>query len=101
MHSRTSKYHSVSYFRRLVVDLMHFSAKVPSATIERRMNLARLIEAEAVRIVIEIARAVAEAHRRGIIHRDLKLSNVMIDDRGEPVVMNFGLARRVAGDSAL
>lgn len=44
MHSRTSRYHSVSYFRRLIVDLMHFSAKVPSATIDRRLNLARLVD---------------------------------------------------------
>src|SRR5262245_47648770 len=35
----------ISPFRRLVVDLMHFSRKVPSVTIERRMNLARLVTA--------------------------------------------------------
>jgi hypothetical protein len=37
--------HSVSYFRRLVIDLTHFSAKVPSVTIERRMDLAPLVAA--------------------------------------------------------
>jgi hypothetical protein len=41
----TGKYLPISYFRRLVIDLMHFSAKVPSATVERRMSLARLIAA--------------------------------------------------------
>ncbi len=41
----TGKYSSVSHFRRLVTDLMHFSAKVPSATLERRMNLAPLVAA--------------------------------------------------------
>jgi hypothetical protein len=41
----TGKYVSISYFRRLVTDLMHFSAKVPSATIERRMRLASLVAA--------------------------------------------------------
>lgn len=45
MSQPTGKYHSVSYFRRLVIDLMHFSAEVPCITIDRRMNLARLIAA--------------------------------------------------------
>jgi hypothetical protein len=42
MSQSTGKYYRVSRFRRLVIDLMHFSASVPSVTIERRMNLAAL-----------------------------------------------------------
>ncbi len=45
----------------------------------------------------KIAQALEEAHRRRIIHRDLKPANVMINRHGEPVVMDFGLARRGAG----
>jgi len=41
----TGRYYSVSYFRRLVSDLMQFAATVPSVTIERRMDLARLVAA--------------------------------------------------------
>jgi hypothetical protein len=41
----TGKYVPISYFRRLVADLMHFSAKVPTATIERHMDLAVLVAA--------------------------------------------------------
>nr|NIP86996.1 protein kinase [Planctomycetales bacterium] len=47
----------------------------------------------AVSLVRKLALALAEAHDRGIIHRDLKPSNVMIDKRGEPILMDFGLAR--------
>jgi hypothetical protein len=43
--SRSGRYIPVSYFRRLVTDLLHFSAKVPSVTVERHMDLARLVAA--------------------------------------------------------
>jgi hypothetical protein len=45
MSKRTGRHFPISYFRRLVVDLMYFSGKVPSVTIERRMRLGRLVAA--------------------------------------------------------
>jgi predicted Ser/Thr protein kinase len=49
---------------------------------------------EAVEVVRKLALALDVAHRQGVIHRDLKPANVLIDERGEPVLMDFGLARR-------
>jgi hypothetical protein len=57
---------------------------------------------QAVALVRTLALALEEAHQHGIIHRDLKPSNIMINPRGEPVIMDFGLARRICpGDVRL
>lgn len=52
-------------------------------------------ESTLLEMIRKIALALEEAHRHGIIHRDLKPSNVMIDRRAEPVIMDFGLARKL------
>jgi serine/threonine protein kinase len=44
-------------------------------------------------LVRKLALALEEAHQKGVIHRDLKPTNILINQRGEPVIMDFGLAR--------
>src|SRR5205823_2697171 len=55
----------------------------------------------AVEIVYKLARALEEAHSRGVVNRDLKPSNIMMNRWGEPVIMDFGLALRMDHDVRL
>ncbi len=52
----------------------------------------------AVKLALTLATALHQAHQAGIVHRDLKPANVMINQEGEPILLDFGLARRQQPD---
>ncbi|QDT35026.1 bifunctional serine/threonine-protein kinase/formylglycine-generating enzyme family protein [Thalassoglobus polymorphus] len=55
-------------------------------------------EKQIITTIRKLAVGLEQAHAIGVIHRDLKPANIMVDKKGEPVVMDFGLARRSDSD---
>ncbi len=66
---------------------------VEGKTIGRILKEGALTVTEALRIARGIARGLAKAHERGIVHRDMKPENVMLDTDGDVKILDFGLAK--------
>jgi tetratricopeptide (TPR) repeat protein len=70
---------------------------VPGPSLHTLVGGRPMAISEAVRIAAEVADGLAYAHQQGVIHRDLKLENILIGADGQPKIADFGIARRAAG----
>ena len=86
-----------------VVDGQHFytMAYVRGQSLRDRLDEGPLPVREATEVVRQVASAVSYAHQQGIVHRDLKPSNIMLDPDNTPRVTDFGLVKRIGGESDL
>lgn len=74
---------------------------VDGATLEDRLKTGAFPPRRAAEIVAELAEALHYAHEQGVVHRDVKPSNVILDGRERSHLMDFGLAKRDAGDMTM
>lgn len=76
-------------------------AYIEGKSLQDLISKGPLKPAEAAELIRQIADAVHYAHSRGVIHRDLKPRNILVSQAGRPMVLDFGLAKRMNADSDL
>ncbi len=74
---------------------------VEGQSLSQRLAGGPLPPREAAELMAKVAGAIEYAHRRGVIHRDLKPGNILLDRDGNPRVTDFGLAKKLEADSGL
>jgi serine/threonine-protein kinase len=70
---------------------------LPNVLDDRLKTMGTLPEPLLIRMGMDVAAALAFAHREGVIHRDVKTDNILFDEHGNAVVADFGIARAVSG----
>ena len=60
-------------------------------------KMGQMSAGQVISIAMQVCEGMAEAHRLGVVHRDLKPQNIMIDEEGNARIMDFGIARSVKG----
>ncbi|MBI3662449.1 MAG: protein kinase [Acidobacteria bacterium] len=68
---------------------------VPGVSLADRLAQGPLPEKEIIKLIVQVALALGEAHEQGVVHRDLKPGNIMVTPKGQVKVLDFGLAKLV------
>src|SRR5437588_9093463 len=80
----------------------YFSMKfVEGGQLDEVVRRAPMSIRQAVELIVKFARTVHYAHEHGILHRDIKPGNILLDAKGEPHLTDFGLARLVETESSV
>jgi TolB-like protein/predicted Ser/Thr protein kinase len=68
-------------------------AYIEGQSLKKKIDSGPLELDEALKIATQVAEGLQEAHKKGVIHRDIKSANIMMDERDQAKIMDFGLAR--------
>jgi hypothetical protein len=82
---------------RVIYFVMKFLRGKPLSSVLAARGGGGLPPAEIRRILADVSRALAYAHKSGIVHRDIKPDNIMYDEHGHAVVTDFGIAKAASG----
>ena len=69
-------------------------AYLEGKTVKEKLSSAPLSIEEAMDLTMQVAQGLQAAHEKGIVHRDIKSSNILVTEKGQAKIMDFGLARR-------
>jgi serine/threonine-protein kinase len=93
-HPNIIKIYSVGRDGTAVYFVMDY---LPGGLSDRLEVTSTLPEDYVLRVGVDVARALGFAHREGVIHRDIKVDNILFDTHGNAVVADFGIARALSG----
>jgi serine/threonine protein kinase len=74
---------------------------LPGGTLKQKLHGVPMNYQQAASLLIPIARALAFAHQQGMVHRDVKPSNILITQSGDPMLTDFGIAKIIDSDATM
>lgn len=98
-HPNIVSVYDIGRYRDLFAMTMEYVAGRPLKNVLREKR--RFPPAEAAEMMCQVLEGVHHAHQQGVIHRDLKPTNIIIDEEGRPRLIDFGLAKDLEAETQL